>query len=57
MVAHFFSDWHHISFCFFPGLVPEAEDKESSDAAESLGNGAYLKNYWFASSSAPSQQQ
>ena len=54
---HFFSDQHHISFWLFPGLVPEGEDKVSSDAAGSLGYAAYLKNYWFEGSLAPSQQQ
>ena len=54
---HFFSDRHHISFWLFPGLVPEGEDEVSSDAAGSLGYAAYLKNYWFEGSLAPSQQQ
>ena len=29
----------------------------ASDAAGSLGYAAYLKNYWFAGSLVPSQQQ
>ena len=54
---HFLSDWHGVSFCLFPGLVPEAGVEVSSDAAGSIGFGAYLKDYWFAGSWAPSQQQ
>lgn len=53
----FFSDRHHISFWLFLGLVPEGEDEVASDAAGSLGYAAYLKNYWFAGSLVPSQQQ
>ena len=53
---HFFSDWHCVGFWLFPGLVPEADDEVLSDAAGSLGYGAYLKGYWFAGSLAPSQQ-
>ena len=54
---HFLSDWHGVSFWLFPGLVPETEVEVSSDAAGSIGFGAYLKGYWFAGSWAPSQQQ
>ena len=54
---HFLSDWHGVSFWLFLGLVPEAEVEVSSDAAGSIGFGAYLKGYWFAGSWAPSQQQ
>ena len=53
----FLSDWHGISFRLFPGLVPETEVEVSSNAAGSIGFGAYLKGYWFAGSWAPSQQQ
>ena len=54
---HFLSDWHDVSFWLFPGLVPEAGVEVSSDAAGSIGFGAYLKGFWFAGSWAPSQQQ
>jgi len=49
----FLSDWHGVSFWLFPGLLPEV----ASDAAGSIGYGAYLKGLWFAGSWAPSQQQ
>ena len=44
-------------FVLFPDLFPEADVEVSSDAAGSIGYGAYLKGYWFAGSWAPSQQQ
>ncbi len=53
----FLSQWHGVSFWLFPGLSLEAEVEVSSDAAGSLGYGAFLKDSWFAGSWAPSQQQ
>ena len=53
----FLSDWHGVSFWLFPGLLPEADVEVASDAAGSIGYGAYLKGFWFAGSWAPSQQQ
>ena len=52
----FLAEWHGVSFWLFPGLLPEADVEVSSDAAGSLGYGAYLKGQWFAGSWAPSQQ-
>ena len=52
----FLADWHGVSFWLFPGLLPEADVEVSSDAAGSLGYGAYLKGQWFAGSWAASQQ-
>ena len=54
---HFLSDWHGVSFWLFPDLFPETDLEVTSDAAGSIGCGAYLKGYWFAGSWAPSQQQ
>ena len=53
----FLSQWHGVSFWLFPGLSPEADVEVSSDAAGSLGYGAFLKDCWFAGPWAPSQQQ
>ena len=52
----FLAEWHGVSFWLFPGLLPEADVEVSSDAAGSLGYGAYLQGQWFAGSWAPSQQ-
>ena len=53
----FLFQWHGVSFRLFPGLSPEADEEVSSDAAGSLGYGAFLKDCWFAGPWAPSQQQ
>ena len=53
----FLSQWHGVSFWLFPGLLPAADMEVSSDAAGSLGYGAFLEGFWFAGSWAPSQQQ
>ena len=39
----FLSDWHGVSFWLFPGLSPAADIELSSDAAGSLGYGAFLE--------------
>ena len=39
----FLAEWHGISFWLFPGLLLEADVKVSTDAAGSLGYGAYMK--------------
>ena len=52
----FLEDWHGVSFWLFPGLLPEADIKVSSDAAGAFGYGAYMKGQWFAGSWAPSQE-
>jgi len=49
-------DWHGVSFWLFPGLLPEADVEVSSNAAGSMGYGAYMKGHWFAGSWALSQQ-
>ena len=50
------ADWHSASFWLFPGLLPKADVKVSSDAAGLIGYGTYMKGHWFAASWAPSQQ-
>lgn len=40
----FLSQWHRVSFWLFPGLSPEADMEVSSDAARSLGYGAFSKD-------------
>ena len=52
----FQAEWHGVSFWLFPDLLPEADVEVSSDAAGSLGYGAYLQGQWLAGSWAPSQQ-
>jgi len=52
----FLEDWYGVSFWLFPGLLPEADVEVSSDAAGSIGHGAYMKDHWFAGSWVPSQQ-
>jgi len=44
------------SFWLFPGTSPVADVEVASDAAGSLGFGAYLKGQWFAGPWTPSQQ-
>ena len=53
----FSSQWHGVSFWLFPALLPTADVELSSDAAGSLGYGAFLEGFWFTESRAPSQQQ
>ena len=53
----FLSQWHGVSFWLFPGLSPEADVEVSSDAAGSLGYGAFFKDCRFAGPWEPSQQQ
>lgn len=53
---HFLDQWHGVSFWLYPGLSPAADIEVASDAAGSLGFGAFYKGYWFAGSWASSQQ-
>ena len=53
----FLSEWHGVSFWLFPGLSPEADIELSSDAAGSLGYGAFLRGLWFTGSWSPLQAQ
>lgn len=53
----FLSDWHGVSFWLFPGLSPAADIELSSDAAGSLGYGAFLRGLWFTGLWSPLQAQ
>ena len=44
---HFLDQWHGVSFWLFPGLSPATDLEVSSDAAGSLGFGAFFKGQWF----------
>ena len=50
-------DWHGVNFWLFPGNTPTAGVEVSSDAAGSLGFGAYLEGMWFTDSWMPSQRE
>jgi len=40
--------WHRLkSFWLFPGLSPAVDIEVASDAAASLGLGAYFQGFWF----------
>ena len=51
----FLSAWHGVSFWLFPGLSAATDVEVTSDAAGSLGYGAYLGNEWFSGAWGPSQ--
>ena len=53
---HFLDQWHGVSFWLFPGLSPATDLEVSSDAAGSLGFGAFFKGQWFYGSWALPQQ-
>ena len=53
----FLVDWHGVNFWLFPGNTPTAGVEVSSDAAGSLGFGAYLEGMWFTGSWMPSQRE
>jgi len=38
--------WHGVSFWLFPGMSASTDVEVTSDAAGSLGFGAYFKNEW-----------
>ena len=54
---HLLAQWHDVSFWLYPGLSPVVDLEVASDAAGSLGFGAYFKGFWFASLWAVSQQK
>lgn len=43
----FLPHWNGMSFWLFPGLIPLADFHVTSDAAGSLGFGAFFHNEWF----------
>ena len=54
---HLLAQWHDVSFWLYPGLSPVVDLEVASDAAGSLGFGAYFKGFWFTSLWAVSQQK
>ena len=55
--SDFLTTWHGVSFWLFPGLSATPDLEVTSDAAGSLGFGAYFRNEWFSGAWAPSQAQ
>ena len=53
----FLMSWHGVSFWLFPGTAASPDVEVTSDAAGSLGFGAYFQNEWFRGAWAPSQSQ
>lgn len=53
----FLMDWHGVSFWLFLGNTPAPDVEVSSDAAGSLGFGAYLQGQWFVGSWRSSQYE
>ena len=53
---HFLDQWHGVSFWLYPGLSPATDLEVSSDAAGSLGFGAFFKGQWFSGTWALSQK-
>ena len=43
----FLSSWHGVGFWLYPGLSPVADLEVTSDAAGSVGFGAYSQGQWF----------
>lgn len=53
----FLSSWHGVSFWLYPGMSAATDLKVTSDAAGSIGFGAYFRGQWFYGPWAPSQAQ
>lgn len=51
----FLTSWHGVSFWLFPGMSAPTDVEVTSDAAGSLGFGAYFNSEWFSGAWAPSQ--
>ena len=51
----FLSSWHGMSFWLFPGMAASSDVEATSDAAGSLGFGAYFRSEWFSGAWAPCQ--
>ena len=51
----FLASWHGVSFWLFPGMSAPTDVEVTSDAAGSLGFGAYFNTEWFSGAWAPSQ--
>ena len=50
----FLSSWHGVSFWLYSGMSAAPDLEVTSDAAGSLGFGAYFKGEWFSGAWAPS---
>ena len=44
---HFLDAWHGVSFWHFPGMSAATDLEVTSDAAGSIGYGAYFYDEWF----------
>ena len=53
----FLSSWHGVSFWLYPGMSAASDLEVTSDAAGSLGFGAYFKGEWFSGAWAPCQSE
>ena len=53
----FLSSWHGVGFWLYPGMSPLADIEVTSDAAGSLGFGAYSRGQWFYGPWSPTQAQ
>ena len=53
----FLSSWHGVGFWLYPGMSPLADIEVTSDAAGSLGFGAYSQGQWFYGPWSPTQAQ
>ena len=51
----FLASWHDVSFWLFPGMSAPTNVEVTSDAAGSLGFGAYFNTEWFRGAWVPSQ--
>ena len=51
--SDFLTSWHGVSLWLFPGMSASTDVEVTSDAAGSLGFGAYIKNEWFSGAWAP----
>ena len=49
------AEWHGVSFWLYPRLSPAVDLEAASNAAGSIGFGAYFKGFWFAGPCAVSQ--
>ena len=51
----FLTTWHGVNFWLFPGMTTTTDLEVTSDAAGSLGFGAYFQHEWFSGAWAPCQ--
>ena len=53
----FLSSWNGVGFWLYPGMTATTDLEVTSDAAGSIGFGAYFYGQWFYGPWAPSQAQ